>query len=44
MYLAVLILWFYFEDRCAYMIGILASARWLVRGFATGWVPQLGKC
>jgi hypothetical protein len=35
-YLALLILLFYFEDRWAYMIGILAPAGWLVLAFATG--------
>ena len=35
-YLALLILLFYFEDRWAYMIGILARAGWLVLAFATG--------
>jgi hypothetical protein len=34
-YLALLILLFYFEDRWAY-IGILARAGWLVLAFATG--------
>jgi hypothetical protein len=33
-YLALLILLFYFEDRWAYMIGILAPAGWLVLAFA----------
>jgi hypothetical protein len=35
-YLALLILLFYFEDRWAYRIGILAPAGWLVLAFATG--------
>src|SRR5690242_11681155 len=35
-YLALLILLFYMEDRWAYMIGMLASAAWLVVAFATG--------
>jgi hypothetical protein len=35
-YLTLLILLFYFEDRWAYMIGILAPAGWLVLAFATG--------
>jgi hypothetical protein len=35
-YLALLILLFYMEDRWAYMIGILAPAGWLVLAFATG--------
>jgi len=35
-YLAILIMLFYMEDRWAYMIGILAPAMWLVMAFATG--------
>lgn len=35
-YMALLILLFYMEDRWAYMIGILAPAAWLVMAFATG--------
>ena len=35
-YLAVLILLFYMEDRWAYMLGMLAPAAWLVMAFATG--------
>ena len=35
-YMALLILLFYMEDRWAYMIGILAPAAWLVIAFATG--------
>ena len=35
-YMAMLILLFYMEDRWAYMIGILAPAAWLVMAFATG--------
>jgi hypothetical protein len=40
-YLALLILLFYMEDRWAYRIGILAPAGWLVLAFATG---LLGAC
>jgi hypothetical protein len=36
MYLAVLILLFYTEDRWAYMLGMLAPAAWLIMAFATG--------
>jgi len=36
MYLAILILLFYMEDRWAYMIGIVAPAMWLAITFATG--------
>jgi hypothetical protein len=35
-YLAILIMLFYMEDRWAYMIGIIAPAMWLVMTFATG--------
>ena len=35
-YMALLILLFYMEDRWAYMIGFLAPAAWLVMAFATG--------
>jgi hypothetical protein len=35
-YMAVLILLFYMEDRWAYMIGLLAPTAWLVMAFATG--------
>jgi len=35
-YLAILIMLFYMEDRWAYMIGIIAPALWLVMTFASG--------
>ena len=35
-YMAVLILLFYMEDRWAYMIAMLAPAAWLLMAFATG--------
>jgi hypothetical protein len=35
-YVALLILLFYMEDRWAYMIGMLASIAWLAMVFATG--------
>lgn len=35
-YLAILILLFYMEDRWAYMIGIVAPALWLLMTFASG--------
>jgi hypothetical protein len=35
-YLAILIMLFYMEDRWAYMIGIVAPAMWLVMSFASG--------
>jgi hypothetical protein len=35
-YLAILILLFYMEDRWAYMIGMIAPAMWLVMSFASG--------
>jgi len=35
-YMSILILLFYMEDRWAYMIGMLAPIAWLVMVFATG--------
>src|SRR5713226_3186808 len=35
-YLVIVLLLFYFEDRWAYMIGILAPAVWLLLNYATG--------
>ncbi len=35
-YLAILIMLFFMEDRWAYMIGIIAPAVWLLMTFATG--------
>jgi len=35
-YMSILILLFYMEDRWAYMIGMLAPVAWLVMVFATG--------
>jgi hypothetical protein len=35
-YLAILIMLFYMEDRWAYMIGMVAPALWLVMTFASG--------
>ena len=35
-YMAILIMLFYMEDRWAYMIGMLAPAAWLVMAFSTG--------
>lgn len=35
-YLAILIMLFYMEDRWAYMIGIIAPGVWLVMTFASG--------
>jgi hypothetical protein len=35
-YLAVLIMLFYMEDRWAYLVGIVAPAVWLAMTFATG--------
>jgi hypothetical protein len=35
-YLAILIMLFYMEDRWVYMIGIIAPAMWLVMTFASG--------
>ena len=42
-YLALLILLFYMEDRWAYMIGMLAPAGWLVMAFATGLLGAGGR-
>ncbi len=36
LYVAILVMLFYMEDRLAYMIGMLAPAVWLVMAFATG--------
>lgn len=35
-YLGIILMLFYFEDRYAYMLGILAPAVWLVLAYATG--------
>jgi hypothetical protein len=35
-YLAILIMLFYMEDRWAYMVGMLAPAAWLLMVFSTG--------
>jgi len=42
-FLALLILLFYMEDRWAYMIGILAPAAWLILAFATGLLGAAGR-
>jgi hypothetical protein len=42
-YLALLILFFYMEDRWAYMIGMLAPAGWLTIAFATGLLGAAGR-
>ena len=36
LYIAILVLLFYMEDRWAYMIGMLASVVWLVLAYETG--------
>src|ERR1700745_2668841 len=36
LYIAILVMLFYMEDRWAYMIGMLASVVWLVMAYATG--------
>lgn len=36
LYVAILVMLFYMEDRWAYMIGMLAPVVWLVMAFATG--------
>jgi hypothetical protein len=35
-YIAILVMLYYREDRWAYMIGLLASLVWLVMGYASG--------
>jgi len=35
-YIAIVLMLFYFEDRWAYMLGIIAPAGWLVLTFITG--------
>ena len=36
LYIAILVMLFYMEDRWAYMIGMLASSAWLVLAFLSG--------
>ncbi len=36
MYLAIILMFFYFEDRYAYMLGIVAPAVWLLMTYAVG--------
>lgn len=36
LYIAILVMLFYMEDRWAYMIGMLASGAWLVLAFLSG--------
>ena len=36
LYIGILVMLFYMEDRWAYMIGMLASAVWLVMAYSTG--------
>ena len=42
-YMAMLILLFYMEDRWAYMIGMLAPAAWLLMAFATGMLGDAAR-
>jgi len=42
-YLAILILLFYMEDRWAYMIGVLAPTFWLLITFASGLLGGAGR-
>lgn len=46
-YLVIVLMLFYFEDRWAYMLGILAPAGWLVLEFASGgmgeFLRQIGQ-
>jgi len=47
LYIAILVMLFYMEDRWAYMIGMLASAVWLGMAYATGMlggaIRELGR-
>ena len=47
MYIAIVLLLFYFEERWAYMLGIVAPAAWLLMTFAVGglggFVRQIGQ-
>ena len=40
-YLAIVVMLFYFEDRWAYMLGILAPAAWLLLTFISGGMPGI---
>ena len=46
MYIAIVLLLFYFEDRWAYMLGIVAPAAWLLMTFVVGgfggFIHQMG--
>ena len=42
-YMAILIMLFYMEDRWAYMIGMLAPVAWLVMVYSTGLLGGAGR-
>ena len=43
LYIAILVMLFYMEDRWAYMIGMLASVVWLGMAYATGILGSAAK-
>jgi hypothetical protein len=42
-YLAILLMLFYFEDRWAYMLGMVAPAGWLFLSFVTGGFGEFAR-
>ena len=40
-YLAIVLMLFYFEDRWAYMLGIVAPTTWIVLTFVSGGLPGM---
>ncbi|MGH9704518.1 MAG: hypothetical protein ACRD4K_14170 [Candidatus Acidiferrales bacterium] len=42
-YLAILLMLFYFEDRWAYMLGMVAPAGWLLLSFVTGGFGEFAR-
>ena len=42
-YLFIILMLFYFEDRYAYAIGILAPSVWLVLSYGTGLLPNAAR-
>ena len=42
-YLAIILMLFYFEDHYAYMLGMLAPAAWLLMTYATGVLPGAAR-
>ena len=43
LYIAILVMLFYMEDRWAYMIGMMASVVWLGMAYATGILGSAGR-